>query len=110
VTQSDCCEADTMSDPKKSTTASQHAVITSSKIEVADDLSFSKAAAVLELSSADSHSHRPLVKCSTSTDAAANTPVKRPKFGIIKLHLGNKKIKKKKTQVKPSLVYYHILY
>jgi len=86
-----------MSNPKKSTTTSQPAVVTSSEIEVAADLSSSNAAAVLELSSADSHSHHHLVKCSTSTDAVAKTPVKRPKFGIIKLCLGNKKIKKKKT-------------
>ena len=70
---------------------------------MAADLSSSKAAAVLELSSADSHSHHHLVKCSASTDAAAKMPV-------IKLRLGNKKIKKKKTSVKPSLIYYHILY
>ena len=51
VTQSDCCEADYV----RSEEINHHisAVTSSSEIEVAADLSSSKAAAVLELSSAD---------------------------------------------------------
>lgn len=76
MTQSDFCEVDYV----RSEEINHHisAVTSSSWMVVAADLSSSKAAAVLELSSADSHHH--LVKCSTSTDVAAKTPVKRPKF------------------------------
>lgn len=68
MTQSDCCEADFV----RSKEINHHiSAVTSSEIEVAADLSSSKAAAVFQLSSADSHSHHHLVKCPTSTNVAA---------------------------------------